>query len=53
MWLVNTLAGAQVSINYDWVDDGLDPTACESNFGSVRIPATPNATADPYPAKPK
>ena len=36
MWLANTLAGVNVSINYDWRDGGTDLTNCEGNFGSVR-----------------
>jgi len=35
MWLAALLGGASVGISYDWKDDGLDPTNCEDNFGSV------------------
>ena len=33
MWLSNLLSGVATSIDYDWKDDGADPTNCEDNFG--------------------
>eukprot|EP00040_Diaphanoeca_grandis_P002326 m.21282 g.21282 ORF g.21282 m.21282 type:complete len:588 (-) comp13327_c0_seq1:213-1976(-) len=50
MWLINALAGIEVSINYDWVDDGNDATSCEANFGSVNSAPTGNEN---QPFKPK
>lgn len=52
MWLTNTLAGALVSINYDWSDGTGSTSDCESHFGSVRQPPTKNP-ALPYLPKPK
>ncbi len=51
MWLLNALAGATVSISYDWRDDGVNETDCESNFGSVHARPTGNP-AQPYAPKP-
>jgi hypothetical protein len=51
MWLSNTLAGAAVSINYDW-PDGSDPTSCESNFGAIHFKKTGDKN-QPYLPKPK
>ena len=44
MWLTNLIAGVETSIAYDWRDDGMNATNCEDNFGSVRAPATGNAS---------
>ncbi len=51
MWLCNALAGVNVSISYDWRDDGSDPANCEDNFGSVHAAPSGNASA-PYAPKP-
>lgn len=51
MLLVNSLAGIQTSIVYDWRDDGNDTTNCEDNFGSVHSTATGNP-AQPFAPKP-
>jgi len=51
MWLTNAFAGVQVSIAYDWRDDGANLTDCESNFGSVQFSPTGNASL-PYLPKP-
>jgi hypothetical protein len=51
MWLSNLQAGVSLSIDYDWIDDGLDPEDCESNFGSVLRNYSGNASA-PYVPKP-
>ena len=51
MWLLNALAGATVSIAYDWRDDGTNLTDCESNFGSVHSAPT-GSPAQPFAPKP-
>ena len=51
MWLVNTLGAVNVSILYDFRDDGNNATNCESNFGSVFDSPTGNAS-QPFPPKP-
>jgi polysaccharide biosynthesis protein PslG len=51
MWLVSTLAGAQICISYDWRDDGRDPTQCEQNFGSTYDVPTGNSSL-PFQPKP-
>ena len=35
MWLTNVLDGVNISILYDWKDDGSDPLGCEDNFGTI------------------
>lgn len=35
-WFINTLSAVPVSIYYDFVDDGPDPTMREENFGTLR-----------------
>ncbi len=35
-WLVNIASGAQLSMWYDWRDDGADPNERENRFGIVR-----------------
>ena len=42
MLLINELAGVNISILYDWRNDGTDPQSCEGNFGTVG-----KATGDP------
>ncbi|CUE71464.1 cellulase-like protein, putative, partial [Bodo saltans] len=49
MWLVSTLAGAQICISYDWRDDGLNRTQCEQNFGSTYDVPTGNASVPFHP----
>ncbi len=51
MWLSNLVAGVNISIAYDWRDDGKNATNCEFNFGSVRAVGTGNAS-QPFVAKP-
>eukprot|EP01012_Entosiphon_sulcatum_P051905 TRINITY_DN71289_c0_g1_i1.p1 TRINITY_DN71289_c0_g1~~TRINITY_DN71289_c0_g1_i1.p1 ORF type:complete len:485 (-),score=94.64 TRINITY_DN71289_c0_g1_i1:111-1565(-) len=49
-WLVNAWQGAPVSIYYDFVNDGTDPTQGEQNFGSL-FNGYQNAS-EPYRPKP-
>jgi hypothetical protein len=51
MWLINTLAGIPVSINYDWSDGSGSAWDCESHFGSVTLDASP--AGQPFTPKPK
>lgn len=51
MWLSNLYSGVPVSIAYDWRDDGVNASDCESNFGSVRAQATGNPS-QPFQPKP-
>ncbi len=37
-WLTNSANGIQLSIWYDWHDDGMDPTEAEHHFGTVANP---------------
>jgi hypothetical protein len=56
MWLVNTLAGVPISINYDWRDDGTVPTSGEAHYGSVREARSGDngsMTQQPFEPKPK
>jgi hypothetical protein len=54
MWLVNTLAGVSVSINYDWRDDGTILTSGEAHYGAVReARSTVNGSMTPFEPKPK
>jgi len=41
MWLANLAAGVNLSIFYDWRDDGNDPRENEFRFGTVRRDLTP------------
>ena len=41
MWLSNLAAGVNLSIFYDWRDDGNDPRENEFRFGTVRRDFTP------------
>lgn len=40
-WLINLAYDVNLSIWYDWRDDGLDPTDIEQNFGTVRHDFSP------------
>lgn len=40
-WLVNLLYDVNLSIWYDWRNDGIDPTDIEQNFGTVHHDFTP------------
>jgi len=40
-WLVNLLYDVNLSIWYDWRNDGVDPTDIEQNFGTVHHDFTP------------
>jgi hypothetical protein len=40
-WLVNLASGVNVSIFYDWKDDGPDPRENEHRFGTVKQDLTP------------
>ena len=52
MWLTDLLGGASVAmIQYDFRDDGLNATDCESNFGSVENAPTGDP-ALPFTPKP-
>jgi len=35
-WFINTLSSVPISIYYDFLDDGSDPTMREENFGTLR-----------------
>ena len=50
-WLVNIASGAQLSMWYDWRDDGDNPDEREQRFGIVRHPYRP-AQAPVFDAKP-
>lgn len=41
MWLANLASGVNLSIFYDWKDDGNDPKENEHRFGTVRQDLTP------------
>lgn len=41
MYLVNLLSGVDLTIDYDWKDDGPDPANSEHRFGIVRQDLTP------------
>ncbi|MFB3785881.1 MAG: cellulase family glycosylhydrolase [bacterium] len=43
-FLTNFMAGARLSIWYDWHDDGPDPAEREHNFGTVKQDYTPKET---------
>jgi hypothetical protein len=45
MFIMNAAVGVNVSIAYDWKDDGLNASNCEDNFGSVRIPPVSNSSS--------
>ena len=51
-WLVNIASGAQLSMWYDWRDDGDNPNEREHRFGIVRHQYRPGQTPvfDPKPA---
>ena len=51
-WLTNSANGIQLSIWYDWHDDGLDPSEAEHHFGTVSNPykADREPVYDPKPA---
>ena len=51
MWLANTLAGVNISINYDWSDGNGARSDCEAHFGSVNWPPVVNRTVNPYDPK--
>jgi hypothetical protein len=41
MYLINLSQGIPISIWYDWIDDGTDPTDSEDNYGTVTTNYTP------------
>ena len=41
MYLVNLISGVDLTIDYDWKDDGPDPANSEHRFGIVRQDLTP------------
>jgi hypothetical protein len=41
MYLINLSQGIPISIWYDWIDDGPDPTDSEDNYGTVTTNYTP------------
>ncbi len=41
MYLVNLLSGVDLTIDYDWKDDGPDPANSEHRFGIVRQDLSP------------
>jgi hypothetical protein len=41
MWLTNLASGVNVSIYYDWKEDGVSPTDPEHHFGTVRPDLSP------------
>lgn len=51
MWLSNAISGVFLSIDYDWKNDSLNLTDCESNFGSVYANYTGNVST-PFVPKP-
>jgi len=44
-WLTNAANGVQISIWYDWHDDGEDPNEAEHHFGTVSYPAHDDAVS--------
>lgn len=40
-WLINLAYDVNLSIWYDWRNDGVDPAAIEQNFGTVRYDLSP------------
>ena len=50
-WLTNAANDVQISIWYDWHDDGEDPNDAEDHFGTVSYPAhaVNDASAPVYP----
>jgi hypothetical protein len=51
MFLHNVMIGVNLSVWYDWHDDGTDPSYVEDNFGTVRNKRTGNES-EPFQPKP-